>query len=52
MGKQSITHKGIRKHQILTNKLVKGIQDLYTENCNTLLGKTYEGLNKWKDIPF
>lgn len=51
MGNQSIIHKGIRKHQIFTNKLVKGIQDLYTENCNTLWGKASEGLNKWRDIP-
>lgn len=33
------------------NKVMKGIQELYTGSYKTIIGKTNEDLNKWKSIP-
>ena len=36
-------------NKIIRNKLTKEVQDLYTENCKTLLKDILKDLNNWKN---
>ena len=39
------------KMKYLVVNLTKYVQDLYEENCKTLMKEIKEELNKWRDIP-
>lgn len=47
--KRTIIYSGIKKHQMSMNKIMKGVQELYTGSYKTL-GETNEDLNKCKSL--
>jgi len=47
LGKQS----SLQKHKIFRNKLTKEVNELYSESHKTLMKKTEDDTNNWKDSP-
>lgn len=41
----------LQKIRYLGIRLAKDVEDLYTENCNTIVKEMEENTRKWKDIP-